>query len=277
MAVRSVLLPRTTLTFIAASGLALSGAVALGTGWAASATPTDPHKVWVCKYVQKPHQNEVLKAGKNPIYVDWASLTGKAPAPHVGDTFSDVHDKSVVIKIGGTDPGKAACPGGTPPTTTHTKPPTKTHTVPPTKTHTVPPTKTYTPPPTTTTHTQPPTTTHTVPPTTMTSTVPPTTMTTTVPPTTMTSTVPATTTTTTPAGGGGGGDDGGVVDNGGFVDNGGNGGTPGPVPGLGAPDTGGDGDGTPIGLLVGPGLLGAGIAVALAEAERRRRQQHARG
>jgi hypothetical protein len=273
MAVRSVLLPRTTLTFIAASGLALSGAVALGTGWAASATPTDPHKVWVCKYVQKPHHNEVLKRGKNPIYVDWASLTGKASAPHVGDTFSDAQDKSVVIKIGGSDPGIKACPGGTPPTTTHTKPPTKTHT-------TTPPTKTHTPPPTTTTHTQPPTTmTSTVPPTTMTSTVPPTTMTSTVPPTTMTSTVPATTTTTTtttPAGGGGGGDNGGVVDNGGFVENGGTGGTPGPVPGFGAPDTGGDGESTPIGLLVGPGLLGAGIAVALAEAERRRRQ-HARG
>ena len=265
----TIRIPRRAVTLLAASGLALGGAAVLATGWSASASQGKDtvHKVWVCKYVQKPHQNEVLKAGKNPIYVDWASLTGKASAPHVGDRFSDAHDKSVVIKIGGTDPGKSACPAGTPPTTTHTKPPTKTHTTPPTKTHTVPPTKTHTPPPTTTTHTQPPTTTHTVPPTTMTHTVPP---------TTMTSTVPATTTTTTPAGGGGGGDNGGVVDNGGFVDNGGNGGTPGPVPGLGAPDTGGDGDGTPIGLLVGPGLLGAGIAVALAEAERRRRQ-HARG
>lgn len=276
MAVRSVLLPRTTLTFIAASGLALSGAVALGTGWAASATPTDPHKVWVCKYVQKPHQNEELKAGKNPIYVDWAALTGKASAPHVGDTFSDAQDKSLVVKIGGSDPGRVACPGGTPPTTTkHTPPPTTTK---------------HTPPPTTTTHTIPPTMTTTVPPTmttTMTTTVPPT-MTTTVPPTmtttvpgTMTGTAPATTTSTTPGGGvgAGGGDNGGIVDNGGFVDNGGNGGNggaPGPVPGFGAPDTGGDGDGTPIGLLVGPGLLAAGIAVAVAEAGRRRKQ-NARG
>ncbi|MFM6850543.1 MAG: hypothetical protein ACKOVB_15735 [Terrabacter sp.] len=243
MAVRSVLLPRTTLTFIAASGLALSGAVALGTGWAASATPSDPHKVWVCKYVQKPHQNEVLKAGKNPIFVDWASLTGKASAPHVGDTFSDAHDKSLVIQIGGTDPGRAACPGGTPPTTTHTAPPTTTHTAPPTTTHTAPPTMTHTVPPTKT-HTMPPTKTHTM---------------------------PATTSTMPGGGGAGGGDNGGVVGNGGFVGNGGNGGTPGPVPGFGAPDTGGDGDGTPVGLLVGPGLLGAGIAIALTEAERRRR------
>ncbi|MGW5238492.1 hypothetical protein ACWEOW_06140 [Monashia sp. NPDC004114] len=162
-------IPKRAVTLVSAAALALAGMVTLATGMTAHATPGDPHQVWVCKFVQKPHQNEILKSGKNPIFVDWASLTGKSSAPHVGDTFSDAQDKSVVVQIGGSDPGIAACGVSTPPTST---PPTST---PPT----TPPTST---PPTTT----PPTSTP------ATSTVPPTT----TPPTT----VPP----TTPSGGGGG-------------------------------------------------------------------------
>src|SRR3954463_14072077 len=120
MTKKTVRLPRTALSLIAASGLAVTGAAALATGWVATATPGDPHQVWVCKYVQKPHQKEVLKAGKNPILVDWASLTGKQQAPTVGATFSDGQDKSVVVQIGGSNPGVGACRVSTPPTSTTT-------------------------------------------------------------------------------------------------------------------------------------------------------------
>jgi len=145
--------------------LALAGTAVLASGWTAQATPGDPHQVWVCKYVQKPHENEVLKAGKNPIFVDWASLTGRSEAPAVGDTFSDAHDKSVVVQIGGEDPGVGACAVVVPPTTTTTMPPTTTTTKPPTTT-TVPPTTTTKPPTTTSVPptSVPPTTPHMSPP-----------------------------------------------------------------------------------------------------------------
>src|SRR3954464_7438247 len=123
MTKKTVRLPRTALSLIAAGGLAATGAAALATGWVATATPGDPHQVWVCKYVQKPHQKEVLKPGKNPILVDWASLTGKQQAPKIGATFSDGQDKSVVVKIGGSDPGVGACGVSTPPTSTTTSVP----------------------------------------------------------------------------------------------------------------------------------------------------------
>ena len=42
----------------------------------AQATPGDPHKAWVCKYVQTPGSNEVVKGGKNPIQVDVAATEG---------------------------------------------------------------------------------------------------------------------------------------------------------------------------------------------------------
>ena len=40
----------------------------------AGTAPADSHKVWVCKYVDKPGVAEVLKGGKNPISVDYHSL-----------------------------------------------------------------------------------------------------------------------------------------------------------------------------------------------------------
>ena len=76
---------RRTVSIITAAAFAASGAFVLATAPSASATPGDPHKVWVCKYVQKPGVNEVLKGGKNPIFVDYASLTSKKTEPFVGE------------------------------------------------------------------------------------------------------------------------------------------------------------------------------------------------
>jgi hypothetical protein len=159
-------IPKRTVTLVSSALLALAGTATLATGWTAQATPGSPHQVWVCKFVDKPHEREVLKSGKNPIFVDWASLTGKSSAPHIGDTFSDAQVKSVVVQIGGPDPGIKACVASPPPTTTTTPPPTTTTTPPPTTT-TAPPTTgtTTTPPPTTgMTSTPPPTTTSSSPP-----------------------------------------------------------------------------------------------------------------
>ena len=107
---------RRTVALITAAAFAGSGALVLATGPAASATPGDPHKVWVCKYVQKPGVNEVLKGGKNPIFVDYASLTSKKTEPFVGEEFQDAHILSVVVQIGGSNPGVEACKPKTPPT-----------------------------------------------------------------------------------------------------------------------------------------------------------------
>jgi hypothetical protein len=104
-----------------AGGFAVAGGLAFTAG-PAQATPGDPHKVWVCKYVKKPGVAETLKSGKNPIFVDWASLSGKQSAPHLGDWFSDAHFKSVVVQIGGSNPGVGACKVSTPPTTPPTTP-----------------------------------------------------------------------------------------------------------------------------------------------------------
>lgn len=196
-------IPKRVVTLCSSATLALAGTATLATGWIAEATPGDPHQVWVCKYVQTPHTNEVLKAGKNPIFVDWASLTGREDAPHVGDTFSDAHDKSVVVQIGGSSPGTDACIASPPPTS---------------------------PPPTT-------------------------------PPTTPTN-----------GGGGGGNGDGGNGDNGDGDNGGGGNGGGGLVPGVGAPDTGGVGNASPVNTLVGSGLLLAAAGLVVGDVRSRRRQ-----
>jgi hypothetical protein len=118
--------PRRALSFAAAAALALGGTVAIASG--SQAAPDTSHKVWVCKYVDKPGVAERLKAGKQPIFVDWHSLTGKSGPPKVGDTFSDAQGKSVVVQIGGSSPGRSACETKTPPTTKppKTTPPKKT-------------------------------------------------------------------------------------------------------------------------------------------------------
>ena len=49
-------------------------AQSLISGGVASATPVDPHKVLVCKYVGTPGVDERLQTGPNPIVVDEASV-----------------------------------------------------------------------------------------------------------------------------------------------------------------------------------------------------------
>lgn len=63
-------------------------------------------KVWVCKYVQKPGANEVLKPGKNPINVSNRAarqLFGTV-SPTIGqqatEYFNDRHERSVVVAPG---------------------------------------------------------------------------------------------------------------------------------------------------------------------------------
>ena len=69
-------------------------------------------KVWVCKYVGTPGDDERLKEGKNPIEVSSNALPGKPDNPQVGESFSDEHGRSFVVQVGGDDPGIAACPAG---------------------------------------------------------------------------------------------------------------------------------------------------------------------
>lgn len=64
-------------------------------------------KVWVCKYVGTPGDDEHLKAGKNPIEVNASAVP---PNPVVGTFFNDSQGRSYVLQIGGTDPGVANCP-----------------------------------------------------------------------------------------------------------------------------------------------------------------------
>lgn len=118
---KTIGLPRRALSIAAAAALAMGGAVSLTTG--SQAAPKE-HKVWVCKYVDIPGQAERLKDGKQPIEVDWHSLTGKDGPPAVGDAFSDRHEKSVVVQIGGESPGRSACEPETPPTTPEETPTT---------------------------------------------------------------------------------------------------------------------------------------------------------
>jgi hypothetical protein len=85
-------------------------------------------RVWVCKYVGKPGVDEVLKGGKNPIEVSGNSVDKdpKDGQVFVGDQFADAQGRSVIVQIGGEDPGADICsptappvvrPTTTPPTT----------------------------------------------------------------------------------------------------------------------------------------------------------------
>ena len=66
--------------------------------------------MWVCKYVGKPGEDEVLKEGKNPIEVSGKSVDkDKDGQVFVGDQFADAQGRSVVVQIGGEDPGSDIC------------------------------------------------------------------------------------------------------------------------------------------------------------------------
>lgn len=99
---------------VATAGLVALGGVAAVNAYAApkdSGKDQGEKKVWVCKYVQKPGEAEVLKGGKNPIWVNWhAADKDKDGKVAVGDRFADAQELSIVIQIGGEDPGISACP-----------------------------------------------------------------------------------------------------------------------------------------------------------------------
>lgn len=104
-----VVTPSRATALLVVATIAAAGTWSLGLQ-SASATAGDPHKVWVCKYVQKPGAEEVLKRGKNPIHVDAASLTNdRGVAPALGDTFSDGQFRSVVVSLDAAAP-TTACP-----------------------------------------------------------------------------------------------------------------------------------------------------------------------
>ena len=105
---------RRLLSISAAATIAAVGLVALSApAYAADANS----KVWVCKYVRTPGGDEVLKSGKNPIEVSGHSVDkDKDGQIFVGDQFADAQGRSVVVQIGGDDPGADICSPTTPPT-----------------------------------------------------------------------------------------------------------------------------------------------------------------
>src|SRR5215204_1120580 len=110
---------RRLLSTSAAATIAAVGLVALSVP--AHAADADS-KVWVCKYVGKPGEDEVLKEGKNPISVSGNSVDkDKDGQVFVGDQFADAQGRSVVVQIEGKDPGADIC-SPTPPPTTPPKP-----------------------------------------------------------------------------------------------------------------------------------------------------------
>ena len=119
-----------TLAVMAASSISL-GAVMLVAAPVAQAKDNDKkiHKSYVCKYVGTPGVDERLQTGRNPIWVDNHSLTGKKGSlVKVGDTFSDKHGKSVVIVANtaklSPEPSISECPAPIEPTPTPTPTPT---------------------------------------------------------------------------------------------------------------------------------------------------------
>ena len=105
----------------AATIAAVGGLVALSAP--AHAADADS-KVWVCKYVGTPGDDEVLKEGKNPISVSGNSVDkDKDGQVFVGDQFADAQGRSVVVQIEGKDPGPDICSPTPPPVIEPTTPP----------------------------------------------------------------------------------------------------------------------------------------------------------
>jgi hypothetical protein len=112
---------RRLLSTSAAATIAAVGLVALS----APAHAADANsQVWVCKYVRTPGEDEVLKPGKNPIQVNGHSVDqDKDGQIFVGDQFADAQGRSVVVQIGGENPGAGACSATPPPTPSPTTAP----------------------------------------------------------------------------------------------------------------------------------------------------------
>jgi hypothetical protein len=194
-------------------------------------------QVWVCQYDRTP-DGVTPRAGTNPIQIDGRSVDQNNDGQiNVGDQFAEAQVVSVIVQVGGENPGAGICsqpvlqniatatPEVTPPTRRPSASPS------PRRSSSPPPQPSPTIPPST-----PPADVTTAPPTT-----PPTDATTTTPPTS-----PATAgTATTPP-------------------------TDGKTPGAAAPQTGGSRDAAPVRMLAA-GVLFVAAALLAVEAQRRRR------
>lgn len=102
-------MPSTTTPAAPQRGVALALIAALvatlAVAFFAASASANPQKVWVCKYVQQPGEDEVLKGGKNPISVSINATEGQF--------FKDGQELSYVVSA---DDGTGApeCPA-TPP------------------------------------------------------------------------------------------------------------------------------------------------------------------
>ena len=104
---------RRLLSISAAAIIAAAGLVALSAP--AHAAPASS-MVWVCKYVGTPGDDERLQTGNNPIRVSGnAADEDKDGQVFVGDQFADAQGRSVVVQIGGDDPGADSCSPTPPP------------------------------------------------------------------------------------------------------------------------------------------------------------------
>ena len=195
-------------------------------------------QVWVCQYDRTPGDGVTPRAGTNPIQVDGRTVDQNNDGQiNVGDQFTEAQVVSVVVQVGGENPGADICsrpvlqniatatPEVTPPTRRPSPSPS------PRRSSTPPPQPSPTIPPST-------------PPADGTTAPPPTDATTTTPPTSPTSPPTAGTATTPP--------------------------TEGKTPAATAPQTGGAGDGTPVRVLAAGALFVAAAFFAV-EAQRRRR------
>jgi len=121
---------RRVLSVSAASTIAAVGLVALSAP--AHAAPASS-QVWVCKYVGTPGDDERLQTGNNPIMVSGNSADKDNDGQvFVGEQFADAQGRSVIVQIGGDDPGAEACSSTPPPVITPTTPPTSRPTTSPT-------------------------------------------------------------------------------------------------------------------------------------------------
>ena len=84
---------------------ALLGVAGFAGAQTAYAQDDDPHKVWVCKYVGEPGEDERVKEGKNPIHVAAASVSDA----RVGASFSDAQGRSVVVSLDEAEPDAGIC------------------------------------------------------------------------------------------------------------------------------------------------------------------------
>ena len=129
---------------------ALLGVAGFAGAQTAYAQDDDPQKVWVCKYVGEPGEDERIKEGKNPIHVAAASVS----EARVGASFPDAQGRSVVVSLDEAEPDAGICedflnPPTDDPTEEPTTDPTEEPTTDPTEEPTTDPTDDPTTDPTT--------------------------------------------------------------------------------------------------------------------------------